>query len=88
GLDYSFNEKNDQISIWYSQLKDIYQQNYFQYTKSIPIDSMNLKWNVGYLYGTEHGDAKAGQLDNQALYSTLSLANKYQKVSFSAQQMM
>lgn len=87
GADYSFNQSYDTLSLWYAQLEDIYQQSYFRYDKTIPFNDLTFKWNIAYLYGQEEGKAKAGQLDNKALYSTASLADKYQKVSFAVQQM-
>ncbi|WP_111895607.1 OprD family outer membrane porin [Acinetobacter sp. MB5] len=87
GADYLFNQRKDKISLWYAQLADIYQQSYIRYDKSFPLNDLTLKWDVAYLYGQEQGKAKAGKLDNKALFSTASLVGKYQKVSFAVQQM-
>lgn len=87
GADYLFNQKNDQISLWYSQLNDIYQQSYIRYDKTIPLNDLKLQWGIAYLYGKEQGSAKVGSLDNKAMFSTVSLANKHQKITFAVQQM-
>lgn len=72
GGEYAFNEKRTQVGVWYSELSDIYQQQYFNLTHSQPIGDWTLGANLGYFIGKEDGSALAGDLDNKTAFAMLS----------------
>ncbi|MNH95068.1 Porin-like protein NicP precursor [compost metagenome] len=72
GGEYAFNEKRTQVGVWYSELSDIYQQQYFNLTHSQPVGDWTLGANLGYFIGKEDGSAKAGDLDNKTAFALLS----------------
>ncbi|EJL03844.1 outer membrane porin, OprD family [Pseudomonas fluorescens Q2-87] len=72
GGEYAFNEKRTQVGVWYSELSDIYQQQYFNLTHSQPIGDWTLGANLGYFIGKENGSALAGDLDNKTAFAMLS----------------
>jgi len=72
GGEYAFNEKRTQVGVWYAELSDIYQQQYFNLTHSQPIGDWTLGANLGYFIGKEDGSALAGDLDNKTAFAMLS----------------
>ncbi|VVM56890.1 OprD family porin [Pseudomonas fluorescens] len=72
GGEFAFNEKRTQVGVWYAQLSDIYQQQYFNLSHSQPIGDWTLGANLGYFIGKEDGSALAGDLDNKTAFALLS----------------
>ncbi|WP_447790227.1 MULTISPECIES: OprD family porin [Pseudomonas] len=72
GGEYAFNEKRTQVGVWYAELSDIYQQQYFNLSHSQPIGDWTLGANLGYFIGKEDGSALAGDLDNKTAFALLS----------------
>lgn len=64
GAQYTFNDKHTQVGAWHAQLKDIYQQQYFNLTHSQPIGDWVLGANLGLFTGKDDGKHLAGNLDN------------------------
>jgi len=65
GGEYLFNDKRTQIGLWNAELKDIYNQQYLNFTHSQPIGDWTLGANLGFFYGKDDGSARAGELDNK-----------------------
>ncbi|MBK5410320.1 OprD family porin [Pseudomonas sp. TH34] len=80
GGEYTFNDKRTQVGVWYAELSDIYQQQYFNLTHSQPVGDWTLGANLGYFTGKEDGKALAGDLDNKTAFALLSA--KYKGNSF------
>ncbi|MEN0105018.1 MAG: OprD family porin [Pseudomonas sp.] len=72
GGEYSFNDKRTTVSVWYAELQDIYQQQYFNVQHSQPIGDWTLGANLGYFTGKEDGSQLAGDLDNKTAFALLS----------------
>jgi hypothetical protein len=72
GGDYTFNNKRTIVSAWYSQLENIYEQNFFGLKHSEPVGEWVLGANIGYYDGKEEGKKLVGEIDNQAFFSLLS----------------
>ncbi|MGF6330249.1 hypothetical protein ABH909_003127 [Pseudomonas sp. BS3782 TE3695] len=72
GGEYAFNEKRTQVGVWYAELSDIYQQQYFNLSHSQPMGDWTLGANLGYFIGKEDGSALAGDLDNKTAFALLS----------------
>jgi hypothetical protein len=72
GGEYAFNDKRTQVGVWYAELSDIYQQQYFNLSHSQPIGDWTLGANLGYFIGKEDGSALAGDLDNKTAFAMLS----------------
>lgn len=72
GAQYTFNDKRTQVGVWYAQLEDIYQQQYFNLTHSQPVGDWVLGANLGYFTGKEDGSHMAGDLSNQTWSGMLS----------------
>ncbi|KZN19656.1 MULTISPECIES: OprD family porin [Pseudomonas] len=72
GGEYAFNEKRTQVGVWYAELSDIYQQQYFNLSHSQPMGDWTLGANLGYFIGKEDGNALAGDLDNKTAFALLS----------------
>lgn len=72
GGEYVFNDKRTQVGVWYSELQDIYQQQYFNLLHSQPIGDWTLGANLGFFTGKEDGNKLAGDLDNKTTYALLS----------------
>lgn len=72
GGEYSFNDKRTQVGVWYAELTDIYQQQYFNLNHSQPVGDWILGANLGFFNGKEDGSALAGDLDNQTRFALLS----------------
>lgn len=73
--EYTFNDKRTLVGLWNAQLKDIYNQQYLQFTHSQPIADWLLGAQMGYYVGRDDGSARAGKLDNQT-YSGFFSAHK------------
>ncbi|MEK1942287.1 MAG: OprD family porin [Pseudomonas sp.] len=72
GGEYTFNEKRTTVGVWYAELEDIYQQQYFNVLHSQPIGDVTLGANLGYFIGKEDGSQLAGDLDNKTGFAMLS----------------
>ncbi|KAF1024199.1 MAG: Porin-like protein NicP [Pseudomonas sp.] len=72
GGEYTFNDKRTQVGVWHAELRDIYQQQYFNLTHSQPVGGWTLGANLGFFTGKEHGKALAGELDNKTAFALLS----------------
>ncbi len=72
GGEYTFNDKRTLVGVWYSQLSDIYQQEYFNLSHSQPVGDWTLGANLGFFTGKEDGSALAGDLDNKTTFALLS----------------
>lgn len=72
GADYAFNDKRTSAGIWYAQLKDIYNQRFYNLKHSEPMGDWVLSANVGFYDSQEDGDRLLGDIDNRALFSLLS----------------
>ncbi|WP_437882792.1 OprD family porin [Pseudomonas sp. LRF_L74] len=70
--EYTFNDKKTMIGVWYAELQDIYQQQYFNLVHSQPLGDWVLGANLGYFQGKEDGSARAGDLDNKTWSAMLS----------------
>ncbi|WP_314386894.1 OprD family porin [Pseudomonas brenneri] len=66
GAEYRFNQERTQVGVWQAQLKDIYQQRYYNLTHRQPVGDWTLAANLGYFVDQEQGSAKAGNLDSKA----------------------
>ncbi|VVO81091.1 OprD family porin [Pseudomonas fluorescens] len=72
GGEYAFNDKRTLVGVWYAELTDIYQQQYFNLSHSQPIGNWTLGANLGFFTGKEDGSAQAGDLDNKTAFALLS----------------
>ncbi|MDD1015363.1 OprD family porin [Pseudomonas sp. TNT2022 ID1025] len=72
GGEYSFNDKRTMIGLWNAELKDIYNQQYFNLVHSQPVGDWTLGANLGYFIGKEDGAERAGKLDNRTTSALLS----------------
>ena len=72
GGEYTFNEKRTMVGVWYAELTDIYQQQYFNLSHSQPMGDWTLGANLGFFTGKEDGSAQAGDLDNKTAFALLS----------------
>jgi hypothetical protein len=72
GGEYTFNDKHTQVGVWYDELSDIYQQQYFNLNHTQPLGDWTLGANLGYFIGKENGSALAGDLDNKTAFAMLS----------------
>ncbi|MFY1663061.1 OprD family porin [Pseudomonas sp. Pseu.R1] len=80
GAEYTFNDKQTQIGVWYAQLEDIYRQKYFNLVHKQGVGDWTLGANLGYFTGKEDGSALAGALDNRTWSALLSA--RYQSSTF------
>ncbi|WP_460415404.1 OprD family porin [Pseudomonas sp. microsymbiont 2] len=69
GGDYAFNAGQSSASLWYGQLRDIYRQGFVGFKHSQPLGDWVLGANLGYYSAREAGDARLGNIDNQAFFS-------------------
>ncbi|MNE06791.1 Porin-like protein NicP precursor [compost metagenome] len=65
GGEYRFNQERTLVGVWYAELQDIYNQQYFNLVHSQPVGDWTLGANLGYFIGGEDGDELAGELDNK-----------------------
>lgn len=72
GADYAFNSNRSSLGVWHAELKDIYQQTYYNFKHSEPVGNWVLGANLGLYDSKENGDKLAGKIDNRAFYSLLS----------------
>ncbi|WAH56255.1 OprD family porin [Pseudomonas silvicola] len=61
-----------QLAYWHAELKDIYAQDLYRFTYDQPMGTGVWRLDTGLYVSTEQGQAKAGDLDNRALYGGLS----------------
>lgn len=76
GGEYRFNQDRTLVGVWYAELEDIYDQQYFNLVHSQPLGDWTLGANLGYFIGGEHGDELAGELDNKTASGLLSARYK------------
>ena len=74
GADYRFNEQRTQVGVWHSQLKDIYQQSYFNLLHKQPVGDWVLGANLGYFIDKDDGSARIGNVSSRTAYGLLSAA--------------
>ena len=74
GADYRFNEQRTQVGVWHSQLKDIYQQSYFNLLHKQPVGDWVLGANLGYFIDKDDGSARIGNVSSRTVYGLLSAA--------------
>ncbi|AWY44080.1 outer membrane porin, OprD family [Pseudomonas putida] len=72
GGEYTFNDKRTTVGLWYDELKDIYQQQYFSLSHSQPLGDWTLGANLGFFTGKENGASLAGDMDNKTAFGLLS----------------
>jgi hypothetical protein len=72
GGEYTFNEKRTTVGLWYDELQDIYQQQYFSLNHSQPVGDWTLGANMGYFVGKENGASLAGDMDNKTAFGLFS----------------
>nr|WP_282615332.1 OprD family porin [Pseudomonas violetae] len=72
GGEYTFNDKRTLVGVWYSELSDIYQQQYFNLSHSQPLGDWILGANLGFFNGKEDGRALAGDMENKTTFAMLS----------------
>lgn len=63
--EYRFANNRTGVAVWYAELKDIYQQQYYNLTHSQPVGNWQLNANLGHFIGSDDGSKKAGKLDNK-----------------------
>ena len=74
GAEYRFNEQRTLIGVWHSQLKDIYQQSYFNVLHKQPVGDWVLGANLGYFIDKDDGSARIGNVSSRTAYGLLSAA--------------
>lgn len=74
GADYRFNEQRTQVGVWHSQLKDIYQQSYFNLLHKQPMGDWVLGANLGYFIDKDDGSARIGNVSSRTAYGLFSAA--------------
>lgn len=74
GADYRFNEQLTQVGVWHSQLKDIYQQSYFNLLHKQPVGDWVLGANLGYFIDKDDGSARIGNVSSRTAYGLFSAA--------------
>lgn len=74
GAEYRFNQQRTQVGGWHSQLKDIYQQSYFNLLHKQPIGDWVLGANLGYFIDKDDGSARIGHVSSRTAYGLLSAA--------------
>ncbi|MNF80249.1 Porin-like protein NicP precursor [compost metagenome] len=72
GGEYTFNDKRTTVGLWYDELKDIYQQQYFSLSHSQPVGDWTLGANMGFFTGKEDGAHLAGDMDNKTAFGLFS----------------
>ncbi|WP_409282265.1 OprD family porin [Pseudomonas putida] len=74
GAEYSFNGKKTVVGAWYAELKDIYDQRFFQVVHS---QDLAQDWvanaSVGYFQGSDNGKQLDGHLSNETYTGMFSL---------------
>ncbi|MFW3895589.1 OprD family porin [Pseudomonas bharatica] len=72
GAEYLFNDKATLIGVWHSDLRDIYQQQYYNLTHRQTMGTWTLGANLGYFTGKDSGRSLAGDMDNRTASLLLS----------------
>jgi hypothetical protein len=88
GGEYTFNDKRTLVGVWYSELEDIYQQQYYNLSHTQPVGDFVLGANLGYFIGKENGSALVGDMDNRSSSIMLSAATGGHTVYLGLQRMM
>ncbi|MDR6711671.1 hypothetical protein J2W83_001265 [Pseudomonas hunanensis] len=57
-----------QLGYWHAELKDIYRQDFYRFAYQQPWGNAVMGFDSGLYVSAEQGQAKAGELDNRALY--------------------
>jgi porin-like protein GalP len=74
GAEYTFNDKRTLVGAWYSQMEDVYHQQYYQLLHSQPLtDTITAGANLGYFVGGTDGDGLAGDQQNRTMSGLFSL---------------
>jgi porin-like protein GalP len=74
GAEYTFNDKRTLVGGWYSQMEDVYHQQYYQLLHSQPLtDTITAGANLGYFIGGTDGDGLAGDQQNRTMSGLFSL---------------
>ena len=74
GAEYRFNQQRTQVGVWHSQLKNIYQQSYFNLLHKQPVGDWVLGANLGYFIDKDDGSARIGHVSSRTAYGLLSAA--------------
>ena len=74
GAEYRFNEQRTLVGVWHSQLKDIYQQSYFNVLHKQPVGDWVLGANLGYFIDKDDGSARIGNVSSRTAYGLFSAA--------------
>ncbi|HBO1215093.1 TPA: OprD family porin [Pseudomonas aeruginosa] len=89
GGEYTFNDKRTMASVWYSELEDVYQQQYYNLIHSQAVGhNLVLGANLGYFVGKENGSALAGDMDNRSISLQFSAASGGHTFYLGLQRMM
>lgn len=65
GGEYSLNDSRTLLGAWYAELKDVYDQRYYQLLHTQPIGDWVLSANLGYFNGSDNGEKRSGELNNE-----------------------
>ncbi|OEO25442.1 porin [Pseudomonas sp. J237] len=65
GGEFRFNEDRTMIGVWGAELKDVYNQQFFNLVHTQPVGDWTLGANLGYFIGGEDGSELAGKMDNK-----------------------
>jgi len=68
GSEWQSADKRVQLGYWHAALKDVYQQDLYRFAYQQHWGNALLRLDSGLYVSAEQGQAKAGQLDNQAAY--------------------
>ncbi|CAM3836058.1 Porin-like protein GalP [Pseudomonas reidholzensis] len=68
GGDWQTADARLQMGYWHAELKDIYRQDFYRLALQQPWGTALLRFDGGVYVSAEQGRAKAGELDNRALY--------------------
>lgn len=74
GADYRFNDQRTLVGAWHSQLKDIYQQSFFNLQHKQPVGDWVLGANIGYFIDRGDGSKRIGHVSSQTGYGLFSAA--------------
>jgi len=74
GGEYRFNNERTMVGLWQAQLKNIYQQRYYNISHKQAMADWTLSANLGLFTGSEDGSEHAGKLDNKSLTSVIAAA--------------
>lgn len=72
GTDWSFNNDNSLVGVWYAQLKNVYEQSYYNFKHLQVIGNWALGADLVYFSGKNDGSSLAGNLENRTASALLS----------------